>query len=100
MTDLKCCPFCGGEAEMLNYSPTEWLVHCIECDGMVENWRKTKQEAIEQWNRRTHMANIAEKLEEEYNNIPFQYETNYEDGFSDGLLSAINIVKQEIKKEN
>ena len=35
-----------------------------------------------------------EKLEKEYNNIPFQYELNYEDGFSDGLLKAIEIVRK------
>ena len=66
MSELKLlpCPFCGGEAEMLNYSPTEWLVHCIECDGMVEKWRETEEEAIEQWNNRTPMDNIVEKLEE------------------------------------
>ena len=94
MSELKCCPFCGGEAEMLNYSPTEWLVHCIECDGMVEKWRETEEEAIEQWNRRTPMNNIVEKLEEE------SYETT--DTVCGGrfkairLSSAINIVKQEI----
>ena len=52
--ELKPCPFCGGEAEMLNYSETEWIVHCRMCDGMVERWRETKKEAIEQWNRRTN----------------------------------------------
>ena len=52
-TELKPCPFCSGEAEMLNYSENEWLVRCKECDGMVERWRKTEVEAIEQWNRRT-----------------------------------------------
>lgn len=52
--ELKPCPFCGGEAEMLNYSENEWLVHCRMCDGMAERWRKTEKEAIEQWNRRAN----------------------------------------------
>lgn len=52
MAELKPCPFCGGKAEMLNYSPSEWLVYCPACQGMVEQWRKTEQEAVEQWNRR------------------------------------------------
>ena len=51
---LKPCPFCGGKAEILNYSEDEWLVHCVICDGMVERWRKTEKEAIEQWNRRAN----------------------------------------------
>lgn len=49
---IKSCPFCGGKAKMLNYSENEWLICCTECDGMVERWRKTEEEAIEQWNRR------------------------------------------------
>lgn len=53
---LKPCPFCGGKAEMLineyNDSKKEYLVACTECDGMVERWRETEEEAVEQWNRR------------------------------------------------
>lgn len=56
MTQLKPCPFCGGKAEMLineyNDSRKEYLVACAECDGMVERWRETEEEAVEQWNRR------------------------------------------------
>ena len=52
--ELKPCPFCGGKAEILNYSENAWLVYCRMCDGMVERWRKTKKEAIEQWNRRVN----------------------------------------------
>lgn len=51
-TKLLPCPFCGSKAEMLNYSESEWLVHCPKCDGMVERWRKTEEEAINQWNKR------------------------------------------------
>ena len=56
MTQLKPCPLCGGKAEMLinkyNDSRKEYLVACAECDGMVERWRETEEEAVEQWNRR------------------------------------------------
>ena len=52
MNKLKPCPFCGGKAEVLinEYSDSskEYLVSCTECDGMVERWRKTEKEAIEQ----------------------------------------------------
>lgn len=53
---LLHCPFCGGKAIMLNYSSSEWLVHCVDCDGMVERWRETEKEAINQWNRRSNYA--------------------------------------------
>ena len=36
---------------------------------------------------------VVEQLEKMYSEIPFQYENNYEDGLSDGLLKAIKIVK-------
>lgn len=101
MSELKCCPFCGGEAEMLNYSPTEWLVHCIKCDGMVENWRKTKQEAIEQWNRRTPMDNIAENIVTSLESEKSVFlGTRIEQTDTILIDDAINIVKQEINNGN
>lgn len=54
MEELKPCPFCGGEPEMINYSEHEWLVNCPTCCGMVERWRETEKEAAEQWNRRAN----------------------------------------------
>ena len=35
-------------------SRKEYLVACTECDGMVERWRETEKEAVEQWNRRVN----------------------------------------------
>ena len=73
MTELKPCPFCGGEAVLKNneygcgvYDPetlavidsfdaeanTFW-VECEECFAM-SNGCDTEEEAIEAWNRRTH----------------------------------------------
>lgn len=58
ISELKRCPFCGGKAEMLiseyEDSRKEYLVACAECDGMVERWRETEEEAVEQWNRRVN----------------------------------------------
>ena len=36
------------------YSRKEYLAACTECDGMVERWRETEEEAVEQWNRRAN----------------------------------------------
>lgn len=88
--ELKPCPFCGGEAEMLNYSESEWLVYCPACGGAVEKWRKTEAEAIEQWNTRKPMDRIVAQLEaysdadeaEQLGTIPIV-----------GLADAIKIVK-------
>lgn len=53
--ELKKCPFCGGEAAILHYQGEGgYLPHCTECDGMIEKWFDTPEEAFESWNRRVN----------------------------------------------
>lgn len=108
MSELKCCPFCGGEAEIA-YSNDNHKQPYIRCKfGVMENpkcpasnmyqWQfHSIDEAIKAWNTRTPMANIVEKLEQ----LP--YKTNYSDYVEKGMVikylarnSVLNIVKQEI----
>lgn len=58
MSELKPCPFCGGEAEVVY---TEWCamytVRCMDeyynCEAMPETRHFViEREAIEAWNRR------------------------------------------------
>ena len=75
MSELKCCPFCGGEAEVA-YSNDNHKQPYIRCKfGVMENpkcpasnmyqWQfRSLDEAIKSWNTRKPMANIVEKLEE------------------------------------
>ena len=51
-TNLKPCPFCGGNAEpkhdpFLNY----WKIYCPHCGIYTQTWR-TYDGAREHWNRR------------------------------------------------
>ena len=56
MTEVKKCPFCGGEAQV--YSDTidalgdftVWRVQCYQCRAIIQ--RKTREKAITDWNRR------------------------------------------------
>ena len=61
MTELKPCPFCGGEAEVFKdvtfkaetgekIREIKFFVWCTECTALVSG--NTEEEAIEAWNRR------------------------------------------------
>lgn len=58
MTDLKPCPFCGGEGvvqrhEYEGYTDTFGVV-CFDCCAETRQFYNTKEEAIEAWNRRAN----------------------------------------------
>ena len=110
MSELKCCPFCGGEAKIATYdwgySVKEYWIYCNPCDCASGRYH-SKEEAINAWNTRTPMANIVEKLEEEKertvcegvdcDNCPYTKECwGGEMSYKVILDKAINIVKQEI----
>ena len=52
MEKLKPCPFCGGEAELVDCDP-RWFVRCKKyyCVEQRSMW-VPKSEAVKQWNRR------------------------------------------------
>lgn len=58
MTDLKPCPFCGGDAEIIYREsaarPPNWdksFVQCRRCEA-ESNWEETIEQAITAWNTR------------------------------------------------
>lgn len=54
MTELKPCPFCGGEASVLElngFSMSRYFVSCDTCSASGDH-RETEEAAIEAWNRR------------------------------------------------
>lgn len=57
MNELKPCPFCGGEAEAIkahHIFEKPYVVICgnKECRASLGEFSKTREEAIEAWNRR------------------------------------------------
>lgn len=54
MAELKPCPFCGGEAEIVeNDCFVDVCCKNLRCRGWASCLEyKTKKEAIEAWNRR------------------------------------------------
>ena len=122
MTDLKCCPFCGGEAEvgLTNQHDKLFIVGCNTpmCYGNINHFTMSfvsKESAINTWNTRAPMDNIVEKLEYEkkYHEKDREYwsenswvdsciynEWDMSDRRCECFEIAINIVKQDINKEN
>jgi len=50
---LKPCPFCGNSCAYIDEDFAPW---CIECGATIDGYFKTKQEAIDAWNRRQGYA--------------------------------------------
>lgn len=100
MSELKKCPFCGGEAviQKINDSTLSFAV-CVECRMRTPTLQDGKI-AMRAWNRRKPMDNIVEKLEEEskkkHNKERDVLCKIANASYSAGVEYAINIVKQEI----
>lgn len=56
MTELKRCPFCGGEASVTEHIfrglTSTYGVVCLDCCCETRQFFDTADEAIEAWNRR------------------------------------------------
>ena len=103
MSELKLlnCPFCNGKAEFVKMGIAKDIqlgfVRCTECGIRLRQGNCTEDFARDEWNRRTPMANIVEKLEE---NSQYCVPLGGQSFIGISLETAINIVKQEINKEN
>ena len=116
MSELKRCPFCGGEDirySLKTMGRREGTYHvamyCNKCNcygartiikpleetrWQIENNEKYKEIAIKAWNTRKPMQNIVERLETLREAMPV-FMTDYENGVDGGYLDAIEIVKEE-----
>lgn len=57
MSELKPCPFCGGEAilddDQISDWPREYWGECLQC-GATGHKTEDRQKAIDAWNRRSN----------------------------------------------
>lgn len=51
MTELKPCPFCGGEAELTGFNAPEYWVWCPSCKASTDA-HTGKENAVAAWNTR------------------------------------------------
>lgn len=54
MTELRSCPFCGGEPEMISGGPGSHYVTCSGCGATTDDG--STERAIAAWNRRALTA--------------------------------------------
>ena len=50
-TEMKRCPFCGGEPYYYAPGPAEHHIQCVQCHAETDGWIE-KEQAIEAWNTR------------------------------------------------
>jgi Lar family restriction alleviation protein len=111
MSELKICPFCGGEAEILKDNEC-WghgefakrvTIRCKKCSVRlsVSNLNSEiaiKHKAIEAWNTRKPMDRIVKRLEAMQDNLPAELSHCHEfyvEGMFEGLNRGIKIVIEE-----
>ena len=59
MAELKPCPFCGGEAEIISGFGGKYTAQCKKGGCMAGIlWCPNKDSAIKAWNRRAENENI------------------------------------------
>lgn len=101
MSELKCCPFCGGEAEFVKMGIAKDIplgfVRCTECGIRLRQENCTEDFARNEWNRRILVDNIVENIVtslESEKTVFLGTRTEQTDTIL--IDDAINIVKQEI----
>lgn len=63
--NLKRCPFCGSEAEIIGYDNGTYRCVCLNCVCAQDMFFDSPEESAEEWNARP----IEDKLHEEINNL-------------------------------
>lgn len=114
MSELKRCPFCGGEARLQHRQRKRgYYVICKECgcrtplfQYQYDSLEKLREQAIEAWNTRKPMDDIVERLEELYKFNNAKKKEAYDDrdwvefdiysNMNVGIYQAIAIVKGEV----
>ena len=51
-TMLKTCPFCGGEAKIMDLGYPHW-VYCENCGAKVHGGTHDEKDSVEAWNRQS-----------------------------------------------
>ena len=99
MSELKRCPFCGGEVRFVKTGcSSRGKIGHLYCDGCKESFFKndrwhTESELYEKWNTRTPLERVVERLEREKSNLTTWAE---DEAYKLAINKAIEIIKEEV----
>lgn len=79
MSELKTCPFCGGDVELrdkFDRGDETTFIHCTTCHMWIEkfNWRAyDKKDIIEEWNtRKVRIDDVLRDIERLIADMPYE----------------------------
>lgn len=57
-TELKPCPFCGGESNVREWMHPSFRMYFVKCKGCAAEgpWGKNRATAVNLWNMRAHVG--------------------------------------------
>lgn len=91
-TELKPCPFCGGEAIKSAFSwgniHDEYTIQCTVCGARTTVLKS--EEATERWNTRKPMDNIVAELEKGLENLEYNKKLFENNQAERGVLMCVS----------
>ena len=57
-SELKDCPFCGGESDVREWMHPSFRMYFVKCKGCAAEgpWGKNRATAVNLWNMRAHVG--------------------------------------------
>ena len=107
MAELKKCPFCGGEAEVVKAHGAAMFPYTVvckenECSASVGIFKETREKAIEAWNNRATEADIRASVINEFAE-KMKWEIKNSIGISkrvaDFTRAVVDMVSEQLKGE-
>lgn len=91
MEELKRCPFCGGEAELIKRKSNFPYIHGVWCIGCKcrTSFEKSEEIAIEKWNNRKPVDDVLERLEKKIKPL-------HNPNWNAAIEESIQIIKGEL----
>jgi Lar family restriction alleviation protein len=94
---LKPCPFCGGEAHLMDSMGWPHWVWCNECGARVQSTKFAEEgdaEAIAKWNRRAEVTHVRteNKIREAFQDFFQRVDDMIDDNYSLRAADVLDLV--------